>query len=310
VKHSRKGKIQQKNKQPRIFSFLIFARKMGQTGQGMLSYPRTGNRKPMAYRIGKFAELGGVSTKTLRHYEKVGLLRPAAVDARTRYRCYAATQLRDLASILALRELGLSLPEIRTFLARSGTRSDRCKLLLRLRQNTQHTIEKATQSLNHIDAVLDQFDNQPDAWARTIPVIVKHVPAIRVASLRFELKAYDEVVVQRFESELFGSLPSDSLGAVRGVLWRRCAGSNFLEAEPFTEIRYEPPRRSLYDLKDLPPVMVACAFSSTDDAAAEQAYAAIRNWMSARGFVLAGQKREIYLDHMLEIQFPIHLKQC
>src|SRR5215469_9945045 len=259
----------------------------------------------MPYRIGEFAQLGGVSTKTLRHYEKLGLLRPAAVDARTRYRCYMATQLRDLASILALRDLGFSLSEIRAFLGRSGTPSDRRSLLLHLRQNTHHTIEKATQSLNHIEAVLDQFDDRPDAWARTIPVIVKHVPTIRVASIRVELKVYDELQVQRFERELFGSLPSDSLGTVRGVLWRRCAGSDFLEAEPFTEICGELPRRSFYDLKDLPPVMVACAFSGTEEVAAEQAYAAIRTWMSTRGFALGGQKREIYLDHMLEIQFPL-----
>jgi DNA-binding transcriptional MerR regulator len=259
----------------------------------------------MTYRIGEFAQLGGVSTKTLRHYEKMGLLHPAAVDARTRYRCYAATQLRDLASILALRDLGLSLPEIRAFLARSVTRSDRRLLLLRLRQNTQRTIEKATQSLDHIDDVLDQFDNRPDAWARTVPVIVKRIPAMRVASLRFELKAYDELEVQRFERELFGGLPSDSLGSVRGVLWSRSPGSDSLEAEPFTQIRHELQRRTFYDLKDLPSVTVACAFSRTDDAAAEQAYSSIRNWMSTRGFVLAGQKREIYLDNMLEIQFPL-----
>ena len=259
----------------------------------------------MPYRIGEFAELSGVSTKTLRHYERMGLLRPASVDARTRYRCYAATQLCDLASILALRDLGLSLPEIRAFLGRSGKLSDRRALLLRLRQNTQHTIEKATKSLNHIDAVLHQFDSQPDTWARTIPVIIKHVPAMRVASVHVELKVYDELQVQRFERELFGSLPADSLGTVRGVLWRRCAGSDFLQAEPFTEICHELPRRSFYDLKDLPPVMAACAFSSTDDAAAEQAYGAIRSWMPTRGFALAGQKREIYLEHMLEIQFPL-----
>lgn len=126
-----------------------------------------------------------------------------------------------------------------------------------------------------------------------------------MASVRVELKIYDELQVQRFERELFDSLPSDSLCTVRGVLWRRCTGSDFLEAEPFAEICHELPRRSFYDLRDLPPVMAACAFSSTDDAAAEQTYGAIRSWMSSRGFVLAGQKREIYLDHMLEIQFPL-----
>jgi hypothetical protein len=93
-------------------------------------------------------------------------------------------------------------------------------------------------------------------------------------------------------------------------LWRRCADSNFLEAEPFTQICHELPSRSFYDLKDLAPVVAACAFSSTDDAAAEQAYGAIRSWMSTRGFALAGQKREVYLEHMLEIQFPLNLPEA
>lgn len=261
---------------------------------------------PIPYRIGEFAQLSGVSTKTLRHYEQVGLLRPAAVDARTRYRRYAAAQLRDLAWILALRDLGLSLAEIRAFLARSAMPSERRSLLLRRRQNTQRAIEAATQSLKHIDAVLGELDDSPATWPpRTIPVITKRLPAMRVASLRVELEAYDEAEVRRCERELFGSLPADSLGAVRGILWRRGADTVSLEAEPFTEIRYQLPRRGFYDLKDLPPVFAACAFSSTDDDAAEQAYAAIRNWMSTRGCTLAGPKREIYRGHMLEIQFPV-----
>ena len=60
----------------------------------------------MQYRIGEFAELGGVSAKTLRHYHKVGLLHPAIVDARTRYRCYTAAPLRELSSISCLERSG------------------------------------------------------------------------------------------------------------------------------------------------------------------------------------------------------------
>lgn len=259
----------------------------------------------MRYRIGEFADLSGVSTKTLRHYERMGLLRPAAVDARTRYRLYAPTQLRDVASILALRDLGLSLPEIRAFLARSTTSAERRSLLLHRRKNVQHTVEAASQSLNHIDAVLDELDEHPAAWPRAIPVIVKRLPALRVASLRVALEVYDEAEVQRCERALLHSLPADSLGSVRGVLWRRGADSISLEAEPFAEIRHELPRRSFYDLKELPPVVAACAFSRSDDDAAEETYGAVRKWMSTRGRTLAGPKREIYLDGMLEIQFPL-----
>jgi DNA-binding transcriptional MerR regulator len=35
------------------------------------------------YRIGEFANLSGVSAKTLRYYDDIGLLRPASVNSRT-----------------------------------------------------------------------------------------------------------------------------------------------------------------------------------------------------------------------------------
>jgi len=59
------------------------------------------------------------------------------------------------------------------------------------------------------------------------------------------------------------------------------------------------------DLKQLPEATLACAYSGLDDESAEQAYAAIRKWMSVRGYRLAGPKRELNLGQVLEIQFPL-----
>ena len=72
----------------------------------------------MQYRIGEFARLGGVSIKTLRYYDAIGLLRPAAIDARTQYRRYASRQLQELAKILELKNLGASLGDIRRVIGR------------------------------------------------------------------------------------------------------------------------------------------------------------------------------------------------
>jgi DNA-binding transcriptional MerR regulator len=47
------------------------------------------------YSIGAFAQVGGVSAKTLRFYDQIGLLRPTRVDPRTRYRFYQPRQLHD-----------------------------------------------------------------------------------------------------------------------------------------------------------------------------------------------------------------------
>ncbi len=72
------------------------------------------------YRIGEFAYLGGVSAKTLRFYDEIGLLRPASVDARTGYRQYRPEQLEELASIVALKSLGLPLADVRSQLNGAG----------------------------------------------------------------------------------------------------------------------------------------------------------------------------------------------
>ena len=88
------------------------------------------------YRIGTFADVGGVSTKTLRFYDQIGLLRPARVDPRTRYRFYLPEQLRELASILELREAGASLTEIRGFRKTLGLESSRRQALLDLKRTT------------------------------------------------------------------------------------------------------------------------------------------------------------------------------
>ena len=64
------------------------------------------------YKIGEFSRLGRVTVRTLRHYEKIGLLKPGIVDMWTGYRYYSPEQLQKLLSIVQLKQLGFSLAEI------------------------------------------------------------------------------------------------------------------------------------------------------------------------------------------------------
>lgn len=48
------------------------------------------------FSIGEFGRHGRVSVRMLRHYDAIGLLRPACVDPVTGYRFYQAGQLADL----------------------------------------------------------------------------------------------------------------------------------------------------------------------------------------------------------------------
>lgn len=253
----------------------------------------------MQYRIGEFSDLSGVSAKTLRFYDQIGLLRPASVNPRTGYRHYRPQQLEELASILALKNLGVSLGDVRSLIGKASSAKDRRELLTELKRTIGQSIQTASQSLEYINAALDELD----ASTRSIPVVVKHRPAISIASIRAKVETYADIV--QFEQELLKSLPPQSMGSLRGVLWHHCADSGFLEGEPFVGLRHKLASQSFFDVKQLPAATVACAYARSDDNSDEQAYVAIRKWMNVRGYELAGPKREINLGEMLEIQFPL-----
>jgi DNA-binding transcriptional MerR regulator len=71
---------------------------------------------PGSLTIGDFSRATHLSIKTLRHYHRVGLLEPAAVDPDTGYRRYGTTQIPAAQVIRRFRELDMPLDEIRAVL--------------------------------------------------------------------------------------------------------------------------------------------------------------------------------------------------
>jgi len=250
------------------------------------------------YRIGEFADLSGVSRKTLRFYDEIGLLRPASVDPRTGYRFYLPQQLEELATILALKDVGVPLAEVRNLTRKPESLRNERETLQELRETLEESIQSAQQSLRWVNAALDDLDGTK----RPIPVVVKRRPAVLIASVRSQVKHYSEI--ERFERQLLAELPTQAVGDLHGVLWHRCADTGQLEGEPFVALKQRIPARSVYELKQLPSATLACAYSGLDEESWERAYAAIRRWLSVRGYRLAGPKREVYHDQLLEIQFP------
>ena len=69
----------------------------------------------MEYTIQQLAKLSGVTRRTLRYYDQIGLLRPARTTE-AGYRIYGPSQVDRLQHILFYRALGLELAEIRAAL--------------------------------------------------------------------------------------------------------------------------------------------------------------------------------------------------
>ena len=73
--------------------------------------------------IGDFARVAGVSVRMLRHYDTLGLLTPSAVDPFSGYRRYDESLLPRAHRLVASKELGFSLDEVRAMLDKPGSRN-------------------------------------------------------------------------------------------------------------------------------------------------------------------------------------------
>lgn len=94
--------------------------------------------------IGEMSRITGVTIRTLRHYDRIGLLPPEEVTE-AGYRIYSERSLQRLHTILLLRETGLPLESIRRLLDDPHATADRLLAL----QETLLTMQRA-----HIDHLL------------------------------------------------------------------------------------------------------------------------------------------------------------
>ena len=109
----------------------------------------------MEYSIQKLAALSGVTTRTLRYYDQIGLLKPLRVSS-SGYRIYGPEQVDQLQQILFYRELGVSLEEIDRILSQPNYDRRRAlenhrQALLAQRQQLDLLIENLTKTIEQED---------------------------------------------------------------------------------------------------------------------------------------------------------------
>lgn len=90
----------------------------------------------MEYTVRKLSELAGVSPRTLRYYDQIGLLKPARING-SGYRLYGRSEVDRLQQILFYRELGVGLERIGAIIDSPGF--DRGKAL---REHRDKLLEK------------------------------------------------------------------------------------------------------------------------------------------------------------------------
>ncbi|MFN8528724.1 MAG: MerR family transcriptional regulator [Anaerolineae bacterium] len=115
-------------------------------------------------KIGDFSKICQTSIKALRHWDAVGLLRPALIDPLTHYRYYSIDQIDDVNRILAFRALGLSLNETAMMLHEHPAPADIRALLLAKRAELYAQIQEAESMLTALEGrlrVMESVSAQP-----------------------------------------------------------------------------------------------------------------------------------------------------
>ncbi|MER2260809.1 MAG: MerR family transcriptional regulator [Psychrobacillus sp.] len=117
----------------------------------------------MKYTIHKLAELAGISTRTLRYYDEIYLLKPASLTE-AGYRMYGSEEVNRLQQILFYRELGISLGQIKDILTSPGFDST-----VALKEHKEKLIQKRAQ----LDLLIINVDKSIQEYERGIKMTDK-----------------------------------------------------------------------------------------------------------------------------------------
>ncbi len=137
------------------------------------------------YQIGLFSQINHITTKALRHYDKIGLFKPGFVDPHTGYRFYTSKQLPGIHQIIALKQLGLSLNEIKKII----NKPDSIEVFLKLRERELTLeLERGSRRLKEIKNLINHINGEK---SMTYSPIIKKLPEVIVASMRTIIPSYN-----------------------------------------------------------------------------------------------------------------------
>jgi len=106
----------------------------------------------MVYTVKKLAKMSGVSIRTLRFYDEIGLLKPAYYGD-NQYRYYEAEQLLLLQQILFYRELGFSLVDIKRIMKSDDF--NKIDALVSHKHVLEQGLDRTKQLIKTIDKTID-----------------------------------------------------------------------------------------------------------------------------------------------------------
>lgn len=140
------------------------------------------------FKIGEFSKINQITVKTLRHYEKIGLIAPCEVDEWTKYRYYDVSQLKKMSTIIYLKRLGFALNEIKDIMNKDGgiPSFEMIEVKLKLCKDEIKRLEVLHEELSELKNSLKNRTKMDE-------FVIKSLPAIIVARHRSVVNSYQDL---------------------------------------------------------------------------------------------------------------------
>jgi DNA-binding transcriptional MerR regulator len=273
------------------------------------------------FRIGEFSKIAQVSISQLRYYDEINLLKPARIDKWTGYRYYSARQLPYLNRILALKDLGLSLDQIRRMLHDEVSSEEIRGMFALRRAQAEQTVHEELTRLRQIESRLRQIEDEGrlDGY----DIVVKSVPAQPYLALRETVPSV--AIAFAIMMELVRTLPekvgSKHLGYLTVIIHNDTfvvehidVEMGFVTTESLTgSYTLSDGRTMTLDVLPAVETMVTTVQIGRPDMA-HASRAALATWVELNGYKFAGNGREVFIvlpypgqeqETVMEIQYPI-----
>lgn len=270
------------------------------------------------FRIGEFAQIAQVSGRLLRYYDQLGLLSPLRIDPQTGYRWYSARQLPRLNRILALKELGLTLEQIKPLLDGEIPAAEMRVMLTERREHAEESLRLEQARLRQIESRIAQIDEHGEVSGED--VVVKAITAQPYLAVTCICEDVDHAV------RVVGQVVQESSGKLSASLRDRLIVVSRTEQQDDRldlDIGFSLTRDTSRTMKlggglelsprELPEVDTMATIVRAGPAwRSHFAFGAIGQWIEASGYQLSGPCREVFLDQpnaaadpIIEIQFPV-----
>lgn len=261
------------------------------------------------YRIGLFAQMNRITVKALRFYEEQGLLLPAKIDEESGYRYYTMSQMETLHRILALKEAGFTIEDMKHLNASGDERG----FLLRKKKALLEKIAELTLQLSKIDGYLMAGGNSLSA-----PVMVKTIPETVCAVMRRRIDSYDALF--EIMPEMGGYMEDAGCTcALPEYCFTQYLEPGFQEAQILVEVceavTEKKADRERLRFRTIPETRAACIYHKGSYRDFPKTYEVILRYIEENGYEICGNIRESYIDGvwnkdsedewLSEIQIPV-----